>query len=142
MRVLIGTAVFVLSVLSCLAQSNATLEIVVRDPSGALINKARVQLIRNGKPQSSAQTNQRGEARFGKVGLGRYRVRVEAVGFKAQDIDEFDLGPGLNRKEIALEIDPIKVDVNVADEAQVRNTNPNGPAFSIGRTRSTKNAGS
>jgi carboxypeptidase family protein len=130
MRVLIGTAVLVLSVLTCLAQSNATLEIVVRDPSGALVNKAQVQLIRNGKPQSTAQTNQRGEARFSKVGPGRYRVRVEAVGFKAQEIDELDLVPGANRKEVELEIDPIKVDVNVADEAQVRNTNPNGPAFS------------
>jgi hypothetical protein len=41
-----------------------------------------------------------------------------------------DLAAGANRKEVTLEIDPIKVDVEVADEAQVRNTNPNGPAFS------------
>ena len=130
MRVLIGTAILVLSVFTCLAQSNASLEVVVRDPSGALINKAQVQLIRNGKSQSNTQTNQRGEARFGKVPPGQYQLHVEAVGFKALQLETLELTAGVNRKEITLEIDPIKVDVEVADEAQVRNTNPNGPAFS------------
>src|SRR6185437_11073187 len=37
---------------------------------------------------------------------------------------------GQQRKEISLEIDVIKVDVDVEEEAQVRNTNPNGAAFS------------
>jgi Carboxypeptidase regulatory-like domain len=122
-----------LQVLLCvlwLAQANASLEVIVKDPSGALINKAQVQLIRNGKLQASAQTNQRGEARFSKVAPGRYQIRVEAAGFKAQDIDELDLSAGSNRKEVSLEIDTIKVDVDVSDEAQVRNTNPNGPSFS------------
>lgn len=130
MRVLIGTAVFVLSVFTCMAQTGASLEVIVRDPSGALINKAQVQLIRNGKPQSAAQTNQRGEARFNKLSPGRYQVHIEAAGFKAFDLEEVDLSAGVNRKEVALEIDPITVAVDVADEAQVRNTSPNGPAFS------------
>ena len=130
MRVLMGTVVFVLSVLTCFAQTGATLDVVVRDPSGALVNKAQVQLIRNGKPQSAAQTNQRGEARFNKVAPGRYQVQIEAAGFKTQAIEDLDLSAGSNRKEVSLEIDPIKVDVDVADEAQVRNTNPNGPTFS------------
>src|SRR5262249_51745630 len=111
-------------------QVNTSLEVIVKDPSGALINKAQVQLIRNGKPQSSAQTNQRGEARFNKVAPGRYQVHIDAAGFKAQDIDDLDLAAGTNRKEVSLEIDAIKVDVDVADDAQVRNTNPNGPTFS------------
>ena len=34
---------------SCFAQTSATFEVVVKDPSGALINKAQVQLIKNGK---------------------------------------------------------------------------------------------
>jgi carboxypeptidase family protein len=130
MRVLAGTAIFVLSVLTCLAQTSASLEVIVKDPSGALINKAQVQLIRNGKAQSAAQTNQRGEAKFSKVSPGQYQLHIEAAGFKAQEIEVVDLGAGVNRKEISLEIEPVKVDVDVADEAQVRNTNPNGPAFS------------
>ena len=131
MRVLAGTvAVLVLSVLTCSAQTNANLEVIVRDPSGALISKAQVQLVRSGKRQSLVQTNQRGEARFNKVLPGRYQVRIEAPGFKAQELNEVDLVAGANRKEVELEIDPITVDVDVADEAQIRNSNPNGPAFS------------
>ena len=84
----------VLTVLPCLAQTtqgNASLEVIVKDPSGALINKAQVQLVRNGKPQSLSSTNQRGEARFNKVPAGRYQIHVEAAGFKAQDIEGVEL---------------------------------------------------
>ena len=58
---------------------------LLRDPSGALINKAQVQLLRNGQLHATPQTNQRGEARFNKVAPGRDQVHIEAVGFKAQD---------------------------------------------------------
>lgn len=118
--------------LPCLAQSNSTnasLEVIVRDPSGALINQAQVQLLRNGKSQSLISTNQRGEARFNKIAGGVYQIHIEAAGFKAQDVNDVTLSSGPNRQEVILEIDPIKVDVDVADEAQVRNTNPNGPSF-------------
>jgi hypothetical protein len=109
---------------------NGSLEIVVRDPSGALVNKAQVQLINNGKPSSLVQTNQKGEARFNRIVPGRYQVHVEAAGFKVQDIEGVTIVPGPNRTEIALEIDAIKADVNIEEEAVVRNTNPNGAAFS------------
>ena len=33
---------------------NGTLDIIVRDPSGALVNKAQIQLLNNGKQQSLA----------------------------------------------------------------------------------------
>jgi hypothetical protein len=120
----------VLTVLPCLAQTPASLEVIVKDPSGALINKAQVQLVRNGKSQSLVATNQRGEARFNKVAPGMYQIHIEAAGFKALDIDDVNVSTGPHRREVTLEIDAIKVDVDVADEAQVRNTNPNGPAFS------------
>ena len=124
---------FVLTVDPCLAQStssNASLEVIVKDPTGALINKAQVQLIRNGKSQSLNSTNQRGEARFNKVAAGRYQLHIEAPGFKAQDVDDVELSTGPHRTEVTLEIDVIKVDVDVDEEAQVKNTNPNGAAFS------------
>lgn len=120
---------FLLSVVPCVAQGNASLEVIVKDPTGALINKAQVQLIRNGKAQSLSSTNQRGEARFNKVPAGRYQLHIEAAGFKALDIEDFELSTGPQRREVTLEIDAIKVDVDVEDEAQVRNTNPNGAAF-------------
>src|SRR5262249_56271330 len=71
--------------------------------------------------------NQRGEARFSKLAPGNYELIVEAVGFKPRALT---LSSPLQRTEVALEIDEIKVDVNVDEEAQVRNTNPNGAAFS------------
>src|SRR5262249_37548298 len=129
-RTLSALISLLLVALPCLAQSNVSLEVIVKDPSGALINKAQVQLLRNGKSQALSATNQRGEARFSKVPMGHYQIHVEAPGFKAQDIDDVDLSTGPQRKEVTLEIDAIKVDVDVAEEAQVRNTNPNGPAFS------------
>ena len=122
-----------LTVGPCLAQNtsnNASLEVIVKDPSGALINKAQVQLIRNGKSQSLSSTNQRGEARFNKVPAGRYQIHIEAPGFKAQDIADVELASGSHSKEVTLEIETIKVDVDVDEEAQVKNTNPNGSAFS------------
>ena len=108
----------------CLGQ---TFEVTVKDPSGALINKAVVQLIKNGNVQSTAQTNQRGEARFSKMAPGTYELLVEAAGFKPQKIA---ISTPLQRKEVVLEIDPIVVDVDVDEEAQVKNTNPNGASFS------------
>jgi Carboxypeptidase regulatory-like domain/TonB dependent receptor len=119
-----------LIVAPCLGQSNASLEVVVKDPTGALINKAQVQLVKNGKPQSLSSTNQRGEARFNKVPAGRYQIHIEAPGFKAQDIDDVEIANGPHHREVTLEIDVIKVDVDVDEETQVKNTNPNGPAFS------------
>jgi Carboxypeptidase regulatory-like domain len=115
----------------CFAQSgaNATLEIIVKDPSGALVDKAQVKLLRDGKSPSQAQTNQMGEVRFKKVSPGRYQIHVEALGFKSPDVVSIDVAPGINRTEIALEIETIEVDVEVADEARVRNTDPNGSAF-------------
>jgi hypothetical protein len=110
--------------------SNASLDVEVRDPSGALVNKAQVQLLSNGRLQAATQSNQNGEARFNKVAPGRYQIHVEAPGFKPHDIEAITLTPGPNRTEISLEIEVIKADVEVAEEAAVRNTNPNGPAFS------------
>jgi hypothetical protein len=112
------------------SSSNASLEVVVRDPSGALVNKAQVELLSNGRTQASTQTTQKGEARFNRLPTGRYQIHVEAPGFKPQDIDGFSISSGANRTEIALEIDIIKADVEVAEEKGVSNTNPNGPAFS------------
>jgi hypothetical protein len=108
---------------------DASLEVIVRDPSGALIHNARVQVFKNGKRESTTQTNERGEARFNRVVVGRYQVHVEAPGFKSGDIDTLELHAGLNRTEVTLEIEPIKADVEVSEEARVKNSNPNGPTF-------------
>src|SRR5512138_1522081 len=102
----------------CHAQnsSDATLEIIVRDPSGALVSKAQIQLLLNSKPQSSVQTNQKGEGRFNRLTPGQYQLRIQAAGFSSQEV-LIVLKPGPNRVEVSLEIDVIKADVRVAEEA-------------------------
>jgi Carboxypeptidase regulatory-like domain len=107
----------------------AYLELVIKDPSGALIHNARVQLVRSGKPGNPISTNQKGEAILNRIAMGQYQVHVEAVGFKPRDVDTGDLRPGTNRIDVTLEIDPIKADVEVSEEARVRNSDPNGPTF-------------
>jgi Carboxypeptidase regulatory-like domain len=108
---------------------SASLEVVVKDPSGALIRNAQVQLIRKGKRESAAPTNDRGEVRFSRVAVDRYQIHIEAAGFKPRDLDAVDLQPGTNRTEASLEIEPIQADVKVEDEPRVKNSDPNGPAF-------------
>src|ERR1051325_6660404 len=109
-RVLI---VLLLTIAPCVGQSSASLEVIVKDPSGALISKAQVQLLKNGKPQSLSSTNQRGEARFNKLAAGSYQIHVEAAGFKALDLTDLDLTTGPQRREVTLEIDVNFDDVDV-----------------------------
>jgi hypothetical protein len=126
MRVLV---ILLLICVPCLGQTPGTLDVIVKDPSSALIHKAVVQLVKNSKVQATAQTNQRGEARFNKLAPGRYQLHIEAAGFKAYDVEEFDF-PGTSRKEVSLEIDVIKVDVNVDEDPQVKATDPKTASFS------------
>ena len=57
------------------------LEIVVKDPSGAVINNAHLLLSSNGKPEATSRTNQKREARFACVANG-FSPHIEAPGFK------------------------------------------------------------
>ena len=116
MRLLV---ILLLICVPCFGQTSGTLQVVVQDPSGALVHRAHVQLIQNGKIKSTAETNQRGEARFSKLSFGIYQVRVDAAGFKSQDITDLNLSTSFQRKEVSLEIDVIKVDVEVAEDARI-----------------------
>ena len=128
-------SMLIATILACtltLAQTNgnSSLDVVVRDPSGALVSKAQVQLVSTAKSLSPVQTNQKGEAHFNRLTAGRYQMHIEAVGFKAYDQETLILNPGSNRIEVKLELEVIKADVDVSEEQVVKNTNPNGPAFS------------
>jgi Carboxypeptidase regulatory-like domain len=111
------------------SKSDSTFEAVVKDPTGALIHNARLVLTKDGKVEATTQTNQKGEARFTRIAPGPSQIRIEAPGFKPNVLDLTDLRPGLNRTEVTLEIDSIKADVQIADDAQTRNSDPYGPAF-------------
>ncbi len=61
MRVLV---ILLLICLPCAAQTSGSLELVVKDPSGALINKAQVQLIKNGKVRIDDPIKSTGRSAF------------------------------------------------------------------------------
>lgn len=109
--------------------TGSSLELVVRDPSGAVIYRARLLLTNDGKTEATTETNQKGEAHLTHILPGRSELHIEAVGFKPRDLDLSGLHSGLNRTEVMMEIDPIKADVQVAQDVQTRNSDPNGPAF-------------
>jgi Carboxypeptidase regulatory-like domain len=130
------TSVLMLLALLCSLGSAQTkgagesnLEILVKDPTGAVIFNARLQLFKDGKIEATTQTNQKGEARLSRIVPSHCQLHIEAPGFKSRDIDLEDLRPGPNRLDVLLEIDPIKAEVQVAESAQVKNSDPNGPAF-------------
>ena len=114
---------FLLIVGPCVAQSTSTLDVVVKDPTGTLINKAQVQLIRNGKSQSLVSTNQRGEARFNKVPAGRYQIHVEAPGFNTATIENIQVAVQVTRRaDVTLEIGAVADVVTVEGGASVLQT--------------------
>ncbi|HKE60469.1 MAG TPA: carboxypeptidase regulatory-like domain-containing protein [Pyrinomonadaceae bacterium] len=119
---------YVLVVSQTRRANEGTIEVVVKDPSDAVIPGARLQLIKDSKPGPTAQSNQKGEAHFNRLAVAKYQLVVEAAGFKAKEID-IDFHPGENKIEVSLEIDTIKADVEVSEEARVRNTDPKGSAF-------------
>ena len=136
-RAIASVVAFLFALQICHAQNTATLDVVVRDPSGALVSKAQVQLLVNNKQQSILQTNQKGEARFNRLQVSQYQIHVEAPGFKTLETTVM-LKQGSNRIELPLEIGVIKADVNVAEEGAVRNTNPNGGFFKCPHRRTNR----
>lgn len=129
-RVLAALLVLVISGSAQSFRGQATLDVIVRDPSNALVAQAHIELFKNGKLVVSGDTNQKGEVRFSKLEAVKYRIEVTAAGFKPQTLDDVDVSTGPNRRDVSLDIDAIKADVDVGDEAPVRNTDPRGNAFS------------
>ena len=58
----------------------ANLDITVKDPSGALINNARLVLLTDGKPEATTQTNQKGEAHLAHILPGASICSCERLG--------------------------------------------------------------
>lgn len=92
---------FPLSVASkCFGQfeSAAVLGSVV-DPKGAVVQNAQVTMlnINTGVAQSGV-TNAAGDYQFLEVRVGRYRIEVEAAGFKRAQSDDFDVNAGARQR--------------------------------------------
>ena len=64
----------------------------VKDPQGAVIPRARLDLLKDGRKIASTVTNGLGEYRFGFVAVGKYQVRADAPGFSVQQSQTIQVG--------------------------------------------------
>lgn len=82
----------------------------VKDPSGSVIPKAKIDLVNTGtNAVRSTESNANGAYQFNNIDVGAYRLRVEAPGFQKTEYQAFDLG--------ARESKHIDVDLQVATQA-------------------------
>jgi hypothetical protein len=107
----------------------ASLRVLVLDPSGAAVVAANLQLKTTGGEQTM-QTNERGEAVFLRLPAGAYQLKVFADGFVAREFNANLLKNGSNRLEVKLEIEGVKENVVVAQDPREKNLDPRGNAFS------------
>jgi hypothetical protein len=140
MRTLL-TVVFALAwPLAALAQTRppaATLRITVVDPSGAVIQGARVSAAPSDVARPSAagtdgpslDTSERGDATFTALAPGRYTVHVESPGFESLDVRDVRVRAGDNHREIKLAIARFAETVEVGRDARERASDPRSDAF-------------
>ncbi len=110
---------------------SSSLTVIVVDPDGAAIRRAKVTLkASEGEQSRTAETNERGEATFARLASGKSLLSVEAEGFKGHGPEEFSLAAGGNQTRVRLEVGGIVEEVDVAQDERERNLDPRGPAFS------------
>ena len=119
MRALLILLVMVFcSLSSAVAQSTATLDGIVHDPSGALIPKATVEL-KNAATGKILTTKSNGAGVFSFSGLetGDYTLNVEASGFQASELAGIHLDPGDQRtfRDIKLGVGGETASITVTD---------------------------
>ena len=82
----------------------------MKDPSGSVIPKAKVQLLNTGtNALRDTETNANGGYQFNNIDVGNYKLQVEAPGFQKTEFQPFDLS--------ARETKHIDLDMNVATQA-------------------------
>jgi hypothetical protein len=110
--------------------NEASLRVAVVDASGAAVVAARVEVKTADGKRVALDTNERGEALFAQLGVGRYALHVEAAGFASQDVSEASLKAGGNRIEVTLEVAGVKEEVAVGRDKRESATDPRGDSFS------------
>ncbi len=119
--VMLGLLLFLCVAPGALAQglSGGTLRGIVKDATGGLVPNASVKLVstRTGA-EREVKTNDEGAYVFTSVEPGPYRLRVEAVGFKASEQSEFMISPSDTRNlSVTLEVGAPSETVTVTGES-------------------------
>jgi hypothetical protein len=104
----------------------------VTDPTGALVQKAKVAIINVGTHETrKTETNEQGDYSFNLLQIGSYKVRVEAAGFKTTEVPVFPLQVGERHR--------IDVQMTVGDQSEEVTVTTEAPALatdtaSVGQT--------
>ena len=116
---------------------DASLRIVVADPTGAVIPNATVTVVPAGPNPAPVEmkTNERGEAEFSGLLPGRYTVQAAFDGFEPRRLDDLRLRSGSTRREVRLPIAKVAEDVTVGQDPRERALDPRGNAFGNVLTR-------
>src|SRR3989442_839653 len=115
-------------------RTDATLRVTVVDPSGAVIVGARValRLADPGLAQGALadqETGSRGEAIFTALQPGRYTIYVESPGFEPQEVRDYRVRAGDNRREVKLPLGKLTATIDVGRDARERGSDPRSDAF-------------
>jgi iron complex outermembrane receptor protein/vitamin B12 transporter len=88
----------------------------VVDPLGAVVPKADVTLLEDGKAVAATKTDAEGNFAFSPVDVGQYSVRVEAPGFTRQESQPVYLAPGRTVSiQVILQVGALRQQIVVSD---------------------------
>jgi len=119
-RTLWLAALLVLSAGASLAQFETAVVLgTVKDPSGAVLHDAKVELKNLGAGVSSnAVTDENGNYQFLEVRVGRYEVSAQGAGFKRGVTDAFDVRVNAHQRvDLALQVGDVTQTVQVVAAA-------------------------
>lgn len=97
------------------ADDSGSIHGTVRDPLGAIVHGAQVDLISKGKVVSATTTDGQGNYQFSPLPPGRYQVRTQAPSFKSdQTADIYVGGSGSSVADITLKIGTVSQEIVVS----------------------------
>ncbi|MBZ5533694.1 MAG: TonB-dependent receptor [Acidobacteriia bacterium] len=96
------------------AAGAASIHGTVRDPLGAVVPQAQVELFRDGVHVATVATDAQGNYRFTSIAPGRYQVRAQAPNFAAQTSDSFYAGSGAATADLTLKIGAVAQQIVVS----------------------------
>jgi hypothetical protein len=108
---------------------SATLQIVVHDPSGAVIPGARVQVTSADGSAREASSNGQGLAAVPSLETGRYSVSVSFPGFETKTISDLRIRSGDTRRDVTLSIEKLDQSVSVGRDPSAVASDPNTDRF-------------
>ena len=129
------TILVVLMLVSPQVPPTATLRVVVRDPSGAVIPNATV-VVTGVEPATqgllipAVSSDGQGVATALNVPIGRYAVNVAFPGFETRTIADVRVRAGDNRREVTLPIEKVAESVAVGRDAATAASDPKSERFS------------